>query len=202
MIIFAGLSGMQRTPSPSRWSGQLDQDFAAYVVEGLRRLLQAGVHVDVNLISGFRTYQKQAALYRQNPRIAARPGLSQHEYGYAVDLGIILPRQETFITEILNIFGIPFEQDQRRFQQAILEGTYGDILYPRSNDPGHLGYYSDEDWHDALQAAGYLDVAPAYDVAAVEAQRADVMAAQMQGIFMGNPSFLTGPISETGSLFS
>jgi hypothetical protein len=163
MIIYGGLSGLWRTVSPSRWSRGLDADFTQYVVEGLRRLVTAQAGIDVYLVSGFRTYAQQARLYAQNPSKAARPGLSQHEYGYAVDLSITLPPVtnpypswfQTLIA-LISLAAPAVVDYQDLDSQGFLELIWGDLLYPRSNDPGHLSYYSDRDWHDALQAAGYL----------------------------------------------
>jgi secretion/DNA translocation related TadE-like protein len=39
------------------------------------------------IVSGFRTYAEQAALYEQKPGLAAPPGQSNHELGLAADLG-------------------------------------------------------------------------------------------------------------------
>ena len=48
--------------------------------------------IDLRIRSGFRTYEKQAALYRRYRRgwgnLAARPGFSNHESGRALDLYI------------------------------------------------------------------------------------------------------------------
>jgi LAS superfamily LD-carboxypeptidase LdcB len=45
---------------------------------------QTGKSININ--SGFRSYEKQAALYRQNPSKAAKPGTSLHEHGLALDI--------------------------------------------------------------------------------------------------------------------
>lgn len=50
----------------------------------LRAAMPAGLSFRVG--SGFRTYAQQAALHAQKPRLAARPGRSNHERGLAGDL--------------------------------------------------------------------------------------------------------------------
>lgn len=40
----------------------------------------------LSVSDGFRTYEQQADLKRRKPGLAAEPGMSMHEYGYAVDL--------------------------------------------------------------------------------------------------------------------
>lgn len=210
MIIYGGYSGLARAPSPARWSTNLDSDFVQYLIEGLRRLLRAQSPVDVNLISGFRSYAKQAQLYRQNPSKAARPGLSQHEYGFAVDLSITFPPDPTYanwfaiLVDVVSMFAPGVVDYPDLTSQGLIELIWGGLLYPRSNDPGHLAFYSDEDWHAALQAAGYFDYytpAQSFDVAAVEAAQADQLAAQMMGLFQGNTVYAgEAPVVVTGKI--
>lgn len=46
----------------------------------------AAAPVRCRIGSGFRSHAEQAALYREKPRLAARPGHSNHERGLAADL--------------------------------------------------------------------------------------------------------------------
>jgi hypothetical protein len=48
----------------------------------------------LTIVSGFRTRQEQAALYRAKPELAAPPGQSNHELGLAADLGFVSPAAE------------------------------------------------------------------------------------------------------------
>lgn len=48
---------------------------------------RTGKKVQVN--TAFRSYEEQAALHRQNPRKAARPGRSLHEFGLAIDMNTV-----------------------------------------------------------------------------------------------------------------
>jgi hypothetical protein len=157
MVIYSGLSGFSRQAPPTRWGSRLDGDFVQYVVEGLRRLFRSRVAIDIILISGYRTYEQQARLFSaRSTRETARPGLSQHEYGYAVDVGINFPARSDALVRVLGAFGIPYEQNPARYSQAILKHFFSDLLYLRQNDPGHMAYYSDVEWNAALGAAGYF----------------------------------------------
>ncbi len=55
----------------------------AQAVQSLINMSGGKIYVN----SGFRTYDQQAALYKQEPNLAAPPGHSNHEKGLAVDLG-------------------------------------------------------------------------------------------------------------------
>jgi secretion/DNA translocation related TadE-like protein len=46
------------------------------------------------IVSGYRTWAEQSALYEQKPGLAAPPGHSNHELGLAADLGYPTPRAE------------------------------------------------------------------------------------------------------------
>jgi hypothetical protein len=167
VIIYAGLTGLSRTVPPSRWGWPLDPDFVLYIVDGLRRIHSQRVTIDIILISGYRTYAQQARLYAaRSTRETARPGLSQHEYGYAIDVQLAFPRSSTSLMAVLGAFGIPYEQNPARYSQAILTHFFSDLLYLRSRDPGHMAFYSDQEWHQALAEAGYFgggDVSPQYN---------------------------------------
>jgi len=157
MVIYGGLSGVSRQVPPGRWGSRMDGDFVQYVVEGLRRLFRSKVAIDIILISGYRTYEQQARLYAsRTTRETARPGLSQHEYGYAVDVAVRLPPRSDTLIRILGSIGIPYEPDPSRYSQAILTRFFSDLLFLRSRDPGHMAYYSDAEWNAALGAAGYF----------------------------------------------
>jgi peptidoglycan L-alanyl-D-glutamate endopeptidase CwlK len=65
---------------------------AAFVVEAQTAMVKHGVTVEV--ISGFRSWQRQAELYAQGRTkpgkivTKAKPGSSWHNYGLAIDLGL------------------------------------------------------------------------------------------------------------------
>jgi hypothetical protein len=69
------------------------------------------------IVSGFRTYAEQAALYRRKPGLAAPPGHSRHEVGLAADLG--------------------FPSDAIRMQ-AHRQAASCDLRFPVPNEPWHV----------------------------------------------------------------
>lgn len=91
-------------------------------------------------VTGFRTYEKQESLYQQNANqegtnTAIRPGFSDHQTGYAVD-----------IAATSNPDKLPFAQTQT-YQWAIDNAsTYGFILrYPANKES--ITNYTSEPWH-------------------------------------------------------
>lgn len=75
------MAGIPYDPESPHWAG-----IHPLLRERIRALVAASGG-RVFLVSGFRTREQQADLYRRKPHLAAPPGKSNHEDGLAVDLG-------------------------------------------------------------------------------------------------------------------
>lgn len=62
----------------------LQVDAAGYYNRMVAAALADGIRIQLNY--GFRSHEEQWRLYRQNHRVAAKPGASPHEEGVAVDI--------------------------------------------------------------------------------------------------------------------
>lgn len=73
----------------------------------LRALLDAAPGPGT-IASGFRTRDQQAALYAKNPKLAAKPGHSNHERGLAADLSFADARTKAWVHANAARFGLFF----------------------------------------------------------------------------------------------
>lgn len=81
----------------------------SYFLDRLKRLnaaMPGGMSIKV--ISGFRTWQQQAALHRAKPRLAARPGRSKHQKGLAADLTYSSPQTRKWVHRNAARYGLRF----------------------------------------------------------------------------------------------
>ena len=68
-------------------SGERLRADAARAYAALSVAYQSRFGVEPCLIDGYRTLGEQQQLRRTKPRLAARPGMSEHGWGLAIDLG-------------------------------------------------------------------------------------------------------------------
>jgi len=95
----------------------------------------------VGYSSGFRTVDRQAALFRQlrGIRPVARPGCSQHQYGFAADLFYIPPVE--FGAEFMRNFTNLMEDFARQLGLRTVAG-----------DPGHLQVFPGSEFREWAQS--------------------------------------------------
>jgi len=104
---------------------------------------------DFVYVSGFRSTDDQRDLYRarrSNPRPVAYPTCSQHEYGYAVDIGFVAggnPFGDRYQ------FGFPSQVKQ--FTEAMAK-SLGLTFF--ESDPGHFQMYPTEEFKHWLNQFG------------------------------------------------
>jgi len=117
------------------------------------------------LISGNRTREEQRILFnRQGSRPVARPGCSQHQYGFAADASYL---PSVFITSKARPLLTPTEETNRFMESA----AHHVSLTTVSNDPGHLQIYPGAQFRDwaigrglcnPLQGSGF-NIVPVLD---------------------------------------
>lgn len=94
--------------------------------------------------SGIRSVQAQARLFRDRGffgRPVAEPGCSQHQYGYAVDVGITGPIIE--------------DRDAQDFVPSVLALARQVGLFTVSRDPGHFQIFPGSEFRPWASAAGF-----------------------------------------------
>lgn len=82
-----GLNTSAGAPHGSRGSASsgMDKNFADALARANAAMKAAGLG-EFKIVSGWRSYDQQVALYKQKPGLAAKPGTSWHETGRAVDI--------------------------------------------------------------------------------------------------------------------
>lgn len=89
----------------------LQPDLRAALTSAGEDLRRQGIVLDSHITSGYRSYDRQAALYAErgsNPNPVARPGSSPHEFGRAVDISMVGwgPEQQQMVTDTLHRYGL------------------------------------------------------------------------------------------------
>jgi hypothetical protein len=83
--------------------------------------LQAAAPGQVSLSSGWRSHDHQAQLYKQKgPKLAARPGHSNHEFGLAIDLSFENAATRRWVHANAQRFGLWFPMDYEPWHAQLI----------------------------------------------------------------------------------
>lgn len=93
------------TATQHRIVSGLDPFFQPFVLAHRDQMLAAGIPWDIT--DGFRSTEEQARLFAEKPNLAAPPGRSKHEVGFAVDIsGPRTPGEWTIAGELAERMGL------------------------------------------------------------------------------------------------